>query len=241
MGKKRRRWWRWAVALGMALVAIALGVCWLMFQHVPTWYRPPMIAPAYHQRVRDDLQVTFDAVQETVQHETRPVEHRFTQDQINAWLAISEAIWPWSREWLPPGVSDPFVAIDEDGVRLAVTYRHGGIRTVMSARLEITAETSGIRVRLAEVSTGQLNVPRSWVREQLAELDEDAWPAGKRSDLQHGGGVLPEIEGLFDGVVFPDTWVWKYGDKPFRITDVRFEPGAIAITFEPLPRQEARR
>ena len=75
--RKRRRWWGWVVAAGVVLGVAALGACWLMFQHVPAWYRPPVIAPADQQRVRDDLQRTFDAVQEALLHETRPFERRF--------------------------------------------------------------------------------------------------------------------------------------------------------------------
>ncbi len=241
MRGKRPRRKRWVLLGGLVAAAAVPITGWLMFQHIPAWYRPPAIAPADQQRVRDDLLGTLDALGASLVHSEGPFEHRFTQAQVNAWLAVREAIWPGTRAWLPRPLSDPFVAIDEGGVRLAATYRHGGLKTVLSARLELSADPGGVRVRLARVAGGSLGIPRSWVRDELAALDADAWPAGQRSGLQYGDGCLPALSGLFEGVVFPNAWIWKNGEQPFRITRLRFEPGALAVTFEPLPRHPSRR
>jgi hypothetical protein len=233
----RLKWVRWAL-LGVGLVVLVAGVtCWLMFQHIPGWYRPPAIAPAHHQRIRNDWAGSRDSLQQAMLRE-RPFEFTITQDQLNSWLAIREAIWQLSREWLPPALSEPFILIEKDGLRLAATYRSGSIRTVLSARLRTKLQADGIWVRLDGLDGGSLGIPDSWVRERLTLMDGRAWSPGKKSRFQLGGPPLPSLPGLLDGAVFPATWVWKESELalPFQITGLRFEPGVLVISLRPLPR-----
>jgi hypothetical protein len=233
--------------LRLALLIVGMGVLgvgvtlWLMFQHIPSWYRPPAIVPVnseLSQRVRNDwLGVIGDLRDELVRSDT-PFDYSVSQDQLNAWLAVREVIPKLPRNWLPPSMSEPFVLIERDGVRLAATYRSGGIRTVLSARLEIAVESSGIRVKLAEVAGGSLGMPESWVVERLALLDGRTWPAGQRSDYQVGGPPLPALTGLYEGVSLPNTWLYKEVDRRFRVKGLRFQPGTLLVTLEPLPRTE---
>jgi hypothetical protein len=218
-----------------------LLVAWLLFQHIPSWYRPSPVPPGEVQRVKDDLTRTFDILSGALVHEETSFRLRFTQDQINAWLAIREQIWPETRHWLPPELSEPFVSIDEEGLRLAATYHQGGLQTVVSARLELEADTDGISARLAGVSGGALGVPQAWVRDQLLVLDATAWPVGERPRAQIGGDPLPPLSRLFEGIRLPNAWVWANGKRPFRIIDISFEPGAGVVTFEPLERQLSTR
>jgi hypothetical protein len=229
-------------AIAVPLLVLVIG--WLMFQHIPGWYRPPEIDLGGEsvRRIRDDWLGTVDVLSGTIVSVDETFEHRFEQDQINAWLAIREAVWPLSREWLPPQVTQPFVAIDEDGIRLAVTYREGGIQSVVSARLKIDTTPDGIRVRLDEIAGGSLGVPAKWLGERLAAPDRGGWPAGERVEWQIGGPPLPPLSQLTEGVVFPNTWTnEQIGYRPFRILNVRCEPGALVVTLQPLPRQARRR
>jgi len=241
MARRWRRWLRWSLLAGSLAALGAAAVGWLMFQHIPSWYRPAAIAPGDLQAVRDDLARTFDTLSGLLIHEDGPFEYRLTQDQINAWLAAREDIWPGSREWLPPTLSEPFVSLDADGLRLAATYRQGGLQAVVSLRLTARAEREGIIVRLTQVSGGSLGIPRSWVCEHLLALDAGAWPVGKRSRLQLAGDPLPPLSSLFEGIRLPHAWIWENGKQPFRIIDLQFEPGAGVITFEPLPREPSGR
>ena len=114
--------WLWAALAGV--IGVCLGTGWLMFQHIPSWYRPLQIAPADVQSVRDDLVITVDQLSESMVKSNTQFERRFTQEQINAWLTILEKIWPASRNWLPAQLTEPFISIDKDAIRLAATYRH---------------------------------------------------------------------------------------------------------------------
>ncbi|HPD29979.1 MAG TPA: hypothetical protein PLL20_08295 [Phycisphaerae bacterium] len=237
-GRPGRLKWVRRILCAAGLLILVTGVTlWLMFQHIPSWYRPPAIAPANHQRIRNDWAGSRDSLQQAMLRE-EPFEFAVTQDQINSWLAIREAIWQLSREWLPSALSEPFVRIEKDSLRLAATYRSGSIRTVLSARLEIALRADGIWVRLAGLDAGSLGVPDAWVRERLRLIDGRAWSPGKKSRYQLGGPPLPSLPTLPDGAVFPATWVWKESELalPFEIAGLRFEPGVLVVSLRPLPR-----
>jgi len=221
------------------VAAAGLGTAWMMFQHIPDWYHPLQVPPDRVQAVRDDFVVTFDSLSEGLNKSKRPFDYRFSQDQINAWLATRERMWPNSRKWLPRSMSDPQVVIDREGFRLAVAYRHRSIRTVLSARFQAHADADGITVRLVRMAAGSLPMPASRIRSLLAIVDARDWPAGSRVDSQLQDRPLPALSGLFEGVTFPNAWIWHNGKQPFRITRLRFEPGELVVTFEPLPRQVA--
>jgi hypothetical protein len=221
----------------LAVIPAVLVTSCLMFQRVPSWYRPVAVAPAYQQRAQNDLVGTLDVLGASLVHHDGPFEHRFTQDQVNEWLAVRERI-PFLDidDWLPPELSDPFVGFEPDGIRIAGTYQVGVLRTVVWAWLVVSAEEDGIHVRLEKAAAGALAAPESWIRKELARLDRRDWPAGERSRWQYGPGTLPPLAGLFEGVVFPSGWLQPVtdGEIPFRIIGVRCEPGALVVTLEPL-------
>ncbi len=234
----RFRWLKWAMVVAGLAVLVSGTTLWLMFQHIPSWYRPIAVVPFSDadQRVKNDWMGAKDRLERRLQNEKLAFEFPVKQDQLNAWLGARECSWQRSRDWLPPALSDPFVLIEADGLRLAATYRSGGVKTVVSARLRTAVQTGGIRISLDEVAGGSLGVPESWVRERLALLDGRTWPVGSKSPYQIGGPALPPLAGLFDGVLLPDTWVWANGQWPFRIVGVRFEPGLLTLHLQPLPR-----
>ncbi|UCD29227.1 MAG: hypothetical protein JSV03_01730 [Planctomycetota bacterium] len=235
---KKRWWqrWRWMVTALASAALLWLGTCWMMFQHIPSWYQPILVPPDDLQKVKDDLVATFDQLSEKMVKQNQPFDCRFTQDQINSWLAILEQIWPPSRDWLPPSLSDPFVSIDPKGIRLAATYRKEMLKTVIGARLEVGVTATGIMLRLTAVSGGMLSTPKSWIKEKLAALDQSVWPAGKQLKSQYGQDKLPNLSDLADGILLPNAWIWQNGKQPFKITNLQLDPGSILITFEPLPR-----
>jgi len=239
MRKHHRAKWFKRIAIVMAVVIVA-GLCsaWMMFQHIPDWYRPPQIPPEYEQVVKDD----FARMQETLNpgwmSSPAPFEYRFHQDQINAWLMKRDELWEYfyrkSRKWLPPSMSDPQVSLDPDGFRLAVTYRHRDIQTVLSAQFQAQMDNNGIKIRLVQVAAGSLPIPLSRIKPLLAKMDTHEW---NLESSQGRDRPRPGLTGLFEGLRIPNTWTWQDSQQTIRITGFRFEPGVLVVHFEPLPRQ----
>jgi hypothetical protein len=190
--------------------------------------------------VRDDFVGTFDHLSELLNTSPGRFEFRLRQDQVNAWLVSREQMWPESRRWLPPQITDPQVIVDRGGVRLGATFRQGSVRAVLSAQFEVHASQNGVALRLAGVAAGSLPVPRSKIRELLAMVDARNWPVGRRVHGQLDDRPMPALSDLYEGIVLPNGWIWQNGRRPFRITRITCESGEIVATFEPLPRQASR-
>lgn len=231
---RRVRW----VLLSVGLLAMVLVVtAWLMLQHIPAWYRPARIPAAQLQQVRNDLLATYDSLAGEMNAATGPFDFRLTQEQVNAWLASRAEIVPGAGRWLPPFLSDPAVVIDGDGVRLGITYSDHGLRTVVSARLRLGADAQGIHLRLEEVASGSLGLPRSWIRDALSALGPQVVPLAEQMGVDVPERALPELERLVEGITLPNEGVWQNPRVRFRVVGLRVEPGVIVITFEPIGRQ----
>lgn len=239
--KWRRRWWKWALAGAGLIVVTFLVVSWMLFQHVPSWYRPMEVPPEQVQYVQQDLARTADALNERMVRATDSFVFEITQDQLNAWMAAREEMWPLAREWLPPRIADPFVTIDEQGIRLAVTFNSGSIQTVLSARFAVDADEESIHLQLLEVRSGSLRVPRSWLQDQLAALDlQRALGEGIGSVDNHN----LNIDKIFEGISLPNEGIWRQADLPprkYRVIGLQLKPESLAITVQPLGYDRSRR
>jgi predicted PurR-regulated permease PerM len=71
--RPRIRWKRVLAGLGLAVVAF-LVAAWLLFQHVPSWYRPVEVAPDQVSQVQADLMRTTDALNERMVRADQPFE-----------------------------------------------------------------------------------------------------------------------------------------------------------------------
>ena len=246
MLKKILKRWRWIVAgLGALLIATLL-TCWLLFQHRPAWYQPVQIPPDkdIQQRVRDDLEWTFQALNETLNAAQKPFQFRITQNQVNAWLAGWDLIDPRSRQMIPPQFTEPMVVFEADGVRVAATYtfgEKGNLRTIVSAKLKVEADAQGVTVRLDDISGGSLSLPRTAVREGLKSLGGRLSAELARAGVSTPRGSRPRLTDLLEGITIPNTGKWPGGGQRFRIIGVAFEPGALVLTIERLRHQERSR
>jgi hypothetical protein len=228
---QRRRLWRWIAGGLGTLLLIGLFAVWMLFQHIPDWYKPVRIPPARQQQVKNDAVATVDALSQALRDSRAPFEFRLTQDQLNAWLSERVALYPFSRDWVPPSVKDPVVLIEPGSVRIGVTYSDGGLNSVVSARLSAEARARSLFVRLEEVSGGSLRLPRGMIRRVLGAFDEQLRP--ERTSARRAGKrrPLPRPSQLLDGVELPNDV--KLPDMPrFRVIGLKTEPGALVATLE---------
>jgi len=96
-------------------------------------------------------------------------EVRFTQDEINGWLATElPAKFPRA---LPSGITDPRIAIVGDELHLAVHYRRASVDTVMSlaGEVSLTNQPNEIAVRIDQARAGMLPVPLGTLIQEITE------------------------------------------------------------------------
>jgi hypothetical protein len=211
--------------LGLAIVTaglVLLGLDWAARQP-PDFYRQSLArAHAVPAEEGERLQQQALALHNQLHHEGR-FEVRFTQDEINGWLA-SDLPEKFPR-LLPQAFSDPRVAIDEEAVRLAIRYRRGNVDTVFSLAGEayLTEEPNELAIRIRQVRAGLIPVP---LGNLLDEIQQRAVRAGiaLRWTEEDGDPV-----GL---VRIPSEIEPSEGDdepQRFLLEGLRFEPGAFVV------------
>lgn len=215
-------------------IVFATVVGWLMFQRIPAWYRPIEIDPAHTQEVLDDFIRTSEVINTQINGQDAPFQHTFSQDQINQWLGAREKVWPLARKWLPPMMSHPCVTFEKDTVCLASTIEQGGVAAVFSTRFNLAATPEGLWLKLTRVSGGVLALPRFIIQRHLAALEQQTSKYNPLEGLALDPDRPPTISQLPRGVWLKNEFVWENGNRPYRITHLKFAPGKCTATFEPL-------
>ena len=221
-----------------ALLAIVVCAGWLMFQHIPAWYQPIVIsAPGDLDRVRQDLSGTYDRLDTAILLATGPFEFRLREDQINAWLAARENIEPATKGWLPAMLSDPFIHVEHDGLRVAATIHREELKAVLSAHLSVQVAPDFLRLHISEVRAGRLPVPDEWLRGALSDMSQRLQSVEKSKPGRTANKTTSATwNKILTGIDLKNTVVSDYINRPFRIVGLRFEPPEIVATLEPMSR-----
>lgn len=235
---RKRAWVKWTSLAAGGLLLVAVAIVWLLFQHVPRWYRPAEIAPEHLQDVRNDLLAFQNDLGERMALSDSVFEIRVSQKQVNAWLAAREDIWPLSREWLPEAVNRPFVVFEAGGVRVGATCQYGSVQSVVSVLVGVAADENLVHCRVVEVNSGSLPLPR----DTILKILEEAFSAGHfRLPSMDGHRRTAELSELFTGLSFSNMGVWWEPRRRFRVVGVRLEPGMLMVKIRPLAFADGRR
>jgi hypothetical protein len=158
-----------AVLLALtAAVAVSLVSMYRASRHVPEFYERALAArPEVQKAAGQKFEQQALALHNQVRHEGR-WEARFTQDEINGWLAAELPVkFPKA---LPRGVSDPRIALEETQVHLAVRYERRDTKAVvsLSGRVQLTEEPNELAVRIDTVRAGALPLPFAQFKDEIA-------------------------------------------------------------------------
>jgi len=163
-----------AVAAFVVVTALVLWSVHQAAQRVPDFYQRALAAPAttlHEDGQRFEEQAL--ALHNQLQHPGRWEVH-FTQDEVNGWLAAElPAKFPLA---LPPGLSEPRIAIDRGVVHLAVRCKRGGMDTVMSliGKAHLTDEPNELAIHITQVRAGSLPVPLGRFLDEITQRAAEA-------------------------------------------------------------------
>ena len=237
--RRIRRWLERSLSAAIVLLLVGVVPMWLVFQHKPDWYRPPVLNATGLQRARAEAVATADDVSDRMVR-GEPFDVVLEDRAVNEWLAALPHAWPDALEALPPELSDLVVAFEVDRVRIGALYTRRGWRAVVSGAVSLSLTDDGQRLnwRLDEVCGGSIPVPRRLLARFVDPLL--ARRGGGDDRRRPDGSSRPELEdvsstaALFDGVTSPNRFTWFNGRRPFRIAALRLEDGKLRLRIAPL-------
>ncbi len=213
---------RVALAVAVVLTIIAAASLWGVYrasQQVPEFYVQALAAPRETQAAAgQELERQALSLNSQVRRPGR-WEARFTQDQINGWLAVDlPEKFPGS---LPGGVSEPRVAVSPDQVQLAVKWQQGSTSAVLSAAGEIrlTQQPNEVAIRILSVRAGALPVP---LARFLDEIANRASSSGLPLEWT-------EVEGDPVALIKLPLEREEFRGKQLLVEELRLEEGAIVV------------
>ena len=219
---------------------IVLVMLWLVFQHKPGWYRPPVVTEPLLQHARTTSAAAADDVSKRIV-EAEPFQMVLTDVAVNEWLAALPHLWPDARRSIPPEISDVAVRFEGGRVRVGVLYARGGWRVILSVGLAMAVSRDGqaITVALTDARGGSLPVPRAILERVLSGVLEIAAdrPLGPGSHVKtprSASAGLQSVDELFEGVRIRNRFVWPNGDRPLRVDSIEVDGGELRLGIEPL-------
>lgn len=225
-----QRRWRLILAVGLTailgLIAAGLGFLTYEVQQVPEFYQQAIVAPVVEQQQAAEH---FEQQALELRNQIRRDDDwrlELTAEEVNGWLAT---VLPEKfANLLPPEISEPRVAVEQDRLHLAARYHTRGVTTVVSIELSafLTKDSNVVAVRIHKAAAGNVPLPLGQYLEQITS------EAAKR-------GVYvrwQEIAGDPQAIV---TLPLEAGDKrQIVIRSLELKPGELIATGTAAPEEK---
>lgn len=166
MGKFFRRL---ALSVGVLVLLVGglAGWAYLASQQVPDFYEQALQQPPADQASKSDAFLTEATDLYSELQQPGRWEAMFTAEEINSWLAVD--VVKNHAQSLPPGVSDPRVALADGGAQLACRYESDRIKTVLSLQVDAyLAEPDVVGIRFRKARAGSLPLPLTEILDGLS-------------------------------------------------------------------------
>jgi hypothetical protein len=214
---------RRGVLLGLACLGLALAGIALALEHKPAWYLPRTPSESELRDGRMEAMRIVDQVGDRLVA-GQPFDVELSQVQVNVWLSGLEQIWPEAAQRIPREVRQPFVSFEHASVRSAARLESNGWRAVASCayQLSLSDDKKRLTARLQSIRCGAVPLPQ-FVTSSLVK--SSAPGVVKRQDA--GGSWYEYME-------WDNHFVWPNGRRPFRIEEIKLDPGMVRIRVVPL-------
>jgi len=217
-----RRLIQFALLTLAVLVVAALVAAWMIYRATqaegPTFYAEALTMPPEVALEQGDQ---FEQQVLTLRNRSRRTGEwgaTVSDEQINGWL--SSHLLDKLPDALPPGVTDPRVAIDEDGLAVACRYESDGFSTVLSLKVDayLTDRPNQLALRFRSVRAGRMPLPLGSILEQLTTLAREANVPVGQSQQEGDPVVLITVPSQH-----PET------KQPVRVEYLRFGAGSVKV------------
>ncbi|MHB1424493.1 MAG: hypothetical protein ACYC3I_15085 [Gemmataceae bacterium] len=168
-----------AIAIFFCLTCGVGATLWLLVRYEPNIYLQAAVPPGEqrHQlseRCWNELMQLYNSVANA--EEPDPWGHRFTDSEINSYLAEHFVQSHLNEHLLPEGISEPRILIETDKIRVAFRYGTGLWSTVVSIDLRlwlVKGEPNVVALKLIGFHAGALPISAQSLLESITKTCQD--------------------------------------------------------------------
>jgi len=169
-----------AIAIFICLTCAVGATLWVLIRYEPRIYLQAAVPPGEqrHQlseKCSNELMQLYNSVS-VPNPEDQEWGHRFTDNEINSYLAEHFVQSHLNEHLLPEGVSEPRLVIEPDKIRLAFRYGSGLWSTVVSIDLRVwlvKGEPNVVALKLVGFHAGALPISAQSLLESFTKTCQD--------------------------------------------------------------------
>lgn len=168
-----------AIAIFLCLTCGVGATLWLLVRYEPNIYLQAAVPPGEQRHLLSEkcwqeLMQLYNSVANA--EEPDPWGHRFTDSEINSYLAEHFVQSHLNEHLLPEGISEPRILIETDKIRVAFRYGSGLWSTVVSIDLRlwlVKGEPNVVALKLIGFHAGALPVSAQSLLESMTKTCQD--------------------------------------------------------------------
>jgi hypothetical protein len=168
-----------AIAVFLCLTCGVGAALWILVRYEPNLYLRAAVPPGEqrHQlseKCQKELIQLYNSVANT--QEDQEWEHRFTDSEINSYLAEHFVQSHLSEHLLPEGISEPRLVIEPDKVRVAFRYGKGMWSTIVCIEVRVwlvKSEPNVVALKLVGFHAGALPISAQSLLESITKICQD--------------------------------------------------------------------
>ena len=155
--------------LGTVALALVVAYCVYEAQKLPEFYAEVLDEEAVQPAVEGDKFERNLTLMNNAFRRTRPWKIKFTQDEVNGWLASD--LHEKFGDVVPKEISDPRIVFTEHEIRIAFKYEKKGMSGIVVATCDIfcTENENELAIKLLGVRSGVVSLPIGPWLERITE------------------------------------------------------------------------
>jgi hypothetical protein len=167
-----------AIAISICLTCAVGATLWILVRYEPSIYLHAAMPPGEqrHQLSEKCQQELMKLYSSVANPDDQEWGHRFTDSEINSYLAEHFVQSHLNEHMLPEGVSEPRLVIEPDKIRLAFRYGTGLWSTVVSIDLRVwlvKGEPNVVALKLVGFHAGALPISAQSLLESITKTCQD--------------------------------------------------------------------
>jgi len=161
-----------AIAIVLALAGMVGSGLGMVVRHVPAFYARAAV-PAGEGRKSASGNFLAACIKMVTGFSNGEFDAQFQEEEINSYLQEDWVTKHCIDNPMPPGISDPRVALDEDRIRLGFRYGSGLASTIVSLDMRVwlvKSETNLVALKFEKIHAGALPISAQSLLEQIADF-----------------------------------------------------------------------